>query len=145
MDLPELEIENLQEAVSIDLESLRSILLIAHPLCLQQPGTDHPTEIQDEVSCSIVDNREMSRVHGEFLGDPSTTDVITFPYGEIIVCAEVAKLEAGERGLPIEHELALYLIHGLLHLNGFDDRTPEARSRMHARQGEILQASIRNE
>jgi len=138
MPLPLLEIDNLQESVPLDLDRLRDLVETALPLCLEQPGSDHPIEIENAVACSIVDDAAMAAVHAQFLGDPTTTDVITFPYGEIIVCADVARREADARNLPLEHELSLYLIHGLLHLNGYNDKSPEAAARMHSRQTHIL-------
>jgi probable rRNA maturation factor len=80
----------------------------------------------------------MARVHVEFLGIEGPTDVITFPYGEILVCAEIAAENAKRYGNTLDDEVALYLIHGLLHLNGFDDLTEPAARQMRARQAKIL-------
>ena len=64
----------------------------------------------------------ISRVHGEFMGDASTTDVITFPYGEILICPAVAQERVHPHRLGLEDEVLLYALHGLLHLAGYDDR-----------------------
>jgi probable rRNA maturation factor len=80
----------------------------------------------------------MSKVHRDFLGIPGPTDVITFPYGEILVCAPVAATRAREFGHDTTTELALYIIHGLLHLSGLDDTTPAKARRMAATQEKIL-------
>jgi probable rRNA maturation factor len=53
----------------------------------------------------------------DFSGVPGATDAITFPYGEILVCAPVAALRAPEFSHTTTEELALYVIHGLLHLS----------------------------
>ena len=58
---------------------------------------------------------------------------------EIVVCAAVALDEAEARGIAPEDELALYLVHGALHLQGYDDHSPGDRRRMYAREAEILQ------
>ena len=72
----------------------------------------------------LVDRQTIGRVHGEFMGDFSPTDVITFPYGEILICPGVAREQAGDHGLGIQDEVLLYALHGLLHLAGYDDRKP---------------------
>lgn len=81
----------------------------------------------------------MAALHARFLGDPSPTDVITFPgdpladtAGEICVCADVARDYAAAHGHEFARELALYLVHGYLHLAGEDDTTAGARRRMRA-------------
>jgi probable rRNA maturation factor len=80
----------------------------------------------------------MAKVHRDFLNIQEATDVITFPYGEILVCAHIAAARAPEFGHSTTQELALYIIHGLLHLSGFDDlTTPEAQT-MAITQQEIL-------
>ena len=75
------------------------------------------------------------------------TDVITFPLsepgdpglsGELVVSAEMAVATAGESRADPLHELALYVVHGLLHLCGLDDLTPEAANAMRAGEGEAL-------
>ncbi len=85
----------------------------------------------------------MSRVHVDFLGIAGPTDVITFPYGEILVCAAIASGNAVRYGSSLDDELALYIIHGLLHLNGFDDLEPAPARRMRDRQAKILNMARR--
>ncbi len=66
------------------------------------------------------------------------TDVITFQHGEIFISVETAQRQAESFATSLEHELRLYLVHGLLHLHGFDDRDPDARRRMHSTQEKIV-------
>jgi probable rRNA maturation factor len=80
----------------------------------------------------------MARVHGDFLNDVSETDVITFPYGEILVCPAVARDRAADYGLEVEQEVLLYALHGLLHLTGYDDTTPELAKEMATAQTRLL-------
>lgn len=94
---------------------------------------------QGELSVSFLDEASLAQVHGDFLDDPTPTDVITFPGdpdhdfgGEILVSAERAVFMAQEHGLTFPEELSLYLIHGWLHLAGLDDREPEDREAMRA-------------
>lgn len=94
----------------------------------------------------FVSDRELARLHDESLGDPSPTDVLAFdlgesgagPAGEIYVSVARARAEARARGLAPEDELALYLVHGCLHLCGHDDREPRARARMRAAERAVL-------
>jgi probable rRNA maturation factor len=104
----------------------------------------------DEVSVVIVDDTEMGQLHERFLNDPLPTDVLTFEGdsgpdrrcldGEVVVCIDVALRQAAAAGRPVEHELLLYALHGLLHLSGYDDRTQSDYSAMHAREDELLTA-----
>ena len=87
----------------------------------------------DSVEVVLIDDAEIARVHGEFMDDPTPTDVITFPYGaagEVLVSVETAARQAAEFGQEFTRELALYLVHGLLHLCGYEDATDEGGRRM---------------
>jgi probable rRNA maturation factor len=76
------------------------------------------------IDVAIVNKKTSSKVHLDFMSIEGETDVITFPHGEIIICAEVARLQSIEHGEPLKKELFRYLVHGLLHLAGFDDIDP---------------------
>ena len=91
----------------------------------------------------LVDRATMAQVHDSFLGDPTETDVITFPYGEVLVCPAVAQDRAPEYGVKVEQEVLLYALHGLLHLAGYDDTTPKAAREMEAVQGDLLERVLR--
>ena len=91
-----------------------------------------------EIQFILVDRTTMARVHGDFLGDPTETDVITFPYGEIVVCPSVARDRAGDYGLKVDQEVLLYCLHGLLHLCGYDDKTPKLAKEMEVAQASLL-------
>jgi probable rRNA maturation factor len=90
------------------------------------------------VHFALVDRATMAQIHGQFLDDPTETDVITFPYGEILVCPAVAKDRAASYGLEIEQEVLLYCLHGLLHLIGYDDKTPKLAKEMAIAQTRLL-------
>jgi len=92
----------------------------------------------EEIEIVLVDRAAMAKVHGSFLGDPTETDVITFPYGEILVCPAVARDQAPVYGVEIESEILLYALHGLLHLAGYDDTTPAKARTMSAAQEKLL-------
>ena len=124
-----------------DLELLEEVIARALPLVWRHPG-DAPSVLPEleEVEISLLDDEAIASVHGDFLDDPTPTDVITFHHGEILVSAETAAREAAARGDTALRETALYVIHGLLHLHGHTDAEPGARAAMHAVQDRILQA-----
>ena len=101
-----------------------------------------------ELSVVFVGDEELCRMHAEHLDDPSRTDVITFdlgeegegPAGELYVSLDRARRVASERGVPLERELSLYLVHGALHLCGFDDHAEADRVRMRAAESAVLDA-----
>ena len=77
-------------------------------------------------------------VHGEFMDDPTPTDVITFHHGEILVSLDTARREGPTHGNSAAEETLLYIIHGLLHLNGHTDLREPDRTAMHREQETIL-------
>ena len=142
---PEIRIANRQRALRVDLARIRRIVRAALPLCLAERGPLPPVlQKLAKVEVAIVSPSAMSRAHLEFLGIEGPTDVITFPYGEIVVCAAIAFENAARYAAAPDDELALYIIHGLLHLNGFDDLTPARARNMRARQAKILKAARRS-
>ena len=90
-----------------------------------------------EVEVAVVSDAVIARVHRQFMNIPGATDVITFEHGEIVVSADTARAQAALHGHGIVEELALYVIHGLLHLNGYDDIAPRDRVKMHRVQDRI--------
>ncbi|MCG8584212.1 MAG: rRNA maturation RNase YbeY [Pirellulales bacterium] len=98
------------------------------------------------VSVAIVDDATIWRLNREYLEHDYPTDVLSFVLsqddqrleGEIIVSADTAEREAVEHGWSSESELLLYVVHGALHLVGYDDDSDENRQRMREREQEIL-------
>jgi probable rRNA maturation factor len=99
------------------------------------------------VSIVLVDDATSRRINRTYLGHDWPTDVISFPLsgpdepelsGELVISAEMARATAQEMGTEPWNELALYVVHGLLHLCGYDDSTEEDASRMHRREEQIL-------
>lgn len=109
------------------------------PALLATPkGPEHVLSTLEEVEVSIVDDETIGRVHAEFLNDPSATDVITFPYGEILVSSDTAARYAADHGLSARVELFRYIVHGLTHLHGYLDATPEQRAALFAVQEPLV-------
>ncbi|MBI2923342.1 MAG: rRNA maturation RNase YbeY [Planctomycetes bacterium] len=102
--------------------------------------------LEGPVEITVVDDRAIRAVNRDFLGHDRATDVCTFPagepglWGEILISAETAAREARRRGLPTARELALYAVHGVLHLRGLDDRTAAQRRAMRAAESMALEA-----
>ena len=90
------------------------------------------------VEISIVDDTSIAQVNGEFLNDPTPTDAITFPYGEILVSCDTAARYAAEHGIAPEEELFRYLVHGLVHLHGYLDYEPADREALFAVQEPLV-------
>ena len=126
-------------SVPYDHELLERLTEAAIPHCLALAKKNNAElAALGGVEISILGSRAMAKVHRDFLNIPGATDVITFPYGEILVCAHIAAARAPEFGHSTTEELALYIIHGLLHLSGFDDLTPAEAEKMAVAQQEIL-------
>lgn len=96
----------------------------------------HEGENCHEVAINFVTTERICDLHNQFFDDPSPTDCISFPLddadevnyrvlGEIFVCPETAIKYATENQLDPYEETTLYIIHGLLHLMGYDDLAPE--------------------
>jgi rRNA maturation RNase YbeY len=97
-----------------------------------------------DVSVLITINEAMATLNRSFRGTNGPTDVLSFPapptapgqIGDIAVSIDFARRQAEARGVPIEDEVAMLVIHGALHLAGFDDSTPEQRAEMLAHMNE---------
>lgn len=94
-----------------------------------------------EISLLLTDDAELAQLHADYFDDPTTTDVISFPLDEsveIAVNVECARREAQAHGHAIRAELALYIVHGILHACGYDDIAPADRMRMRETERAIL-------
>jgi probable rRNA maturation factor len=100
-----------------------------------------------DVHVSVVDDPAIRRLNARYLRRRATTDVLAFDLrapgpsrlmGEVIVCADTARRQARQAGVPVALELDLLVVHGLLHLAGWDDHEPREARLMHERAREIL-------
>jgi probable rRNA maturation factor len=94
-------------------------------------------------SILIVSDRKIASLHRQFMNESGPTDVITFQHGEIFVSAETARRNARRFGNALARELRLYVVHGLLHLHGFDDRVEVSARKMRSVQRKILARASR--
>lgn len=139
--LPSLLWSNRQRAVKVDLPKIRRIVEVALPLCVGRPRRKGAV-LPAEVEITLLGEAAIAKVHGEFLEDPTPTDVITFEHGEILIGVPIAAANARKFRHPADHEVALCAIHGLLHLLGYDDLIEKEKVIMHARQEEILKMAL---
>jgi probable rRNA maturation factor len=143
MSLPALNIANRQRRQPAHLKLWRKFAELALPQCLAAcKSDDAPLRHLQEIDIVFVSDRTIARIHGEFLNDPTPTDVITFHHGETIISLDAARRQCEQNGLSYEHEAALYIIHGLLHLAGWDDHEAAEADTMHALQDRILAEAI---
>ena len=94
-----------------------------------------------EVSLLLTDDEEIARIHAEFCNDPTPTDVLSFAIDEsvdVVVSVECARRQARALGNTIRAEIALYVVHGILHACGYDDHDARDRSRMRDAERAIL-------
>lgn len=120
------------------LDWLEAAALRALPEALARGAAGCPLGGVAALDVALLDDAAMGAVHGRFLHDPEPTDVITFDHGEILIGVETARRQAAEHGEPLPRELLRYLVHGLLHLAGHDDREEPARAVMERLQEELV-------
>ena len=109
---------------------------------------------QAEIGVILVDDRRIAAVHRRWLGLAGPTDVITFDLsagnagppeagvlaGDIVVSTETARRMARAVGWTPRQELAYYIVHGVLHLTGYNDHTAADRRQMRARERAVMKA-----
>lgn len=94
----------------------------------------------------LVGDAQIARLNRQFHATAGPTDILTFDYGaeaELIISVETAWRHARRYRSAFRRELALYVIHGILHLSGYDDRTPRQRARMRVAERRLLDAVTR--
>lgn len=96
-----------------------------------------------EICVYFVSEKRITKLHAEFFDDPTPTDCITFPLdsetlGEIFVCPKAAIEYCKKKGGDPLTETALYIVHGILHLLGFDDLEPKKRRDMRKKEKKCM-------
>ncbi len=111
-----------------------------------------------ELSILLVDEDTMSAYHQKYLGEPGPTDVLSFPMdelrppadddeeapegllGDIVLCPAVTGRQATEHGRSADEEAEYLLVHGLLHLLGYDHAEAEEKAEMFGLKDKLLQS-----
>jgi probable rRNA maturation factor len=139
------------------LELAGSAILSAERLCEVAAAALHHEGAGGEVTLVITDDKGIRELNRDFLGEDVPTDVLAFsaqeavqPFvvapeaggylGDVIVSYPRAAAQAEEYGHPVERELDLLIVHGLLHLLGYDHATEAEKDVMWARQEAILRS-----
>src|SRR5713101_1934604 len=136
-------VRNLQRNVPVDVVDLGKFARNALQLCLRLPHKEKTELVQlPAISVLIVSDRKIASLHQQFMNESGPTDVITFQHGEIFISAESARRNARRFGNALTRELCLYIVHGLLHLHGFDDREEAKARKMRTVQRKILEEAI---
>lgn len=131
-------VANLQRRVPVSTRRLRATAQAALGALGRADG---------QVHVSVVDDPAIRRLNARYLRKRASTDVLAFDLrapgpsdliGEVIVCADAARRQAKRAGVPVALELDLLVVHGLLHLAGWDDHEPREARLMHERERDIL-------
>jgi probable rRNA maturation factor len=133
------ELFNRQRRHAIDVARLQKVaeeaFLVASNFA--GPGSAALRELS-ALEVSLVSDRTIAGLHQRFLQVRGPTDVITFDHGEVIVSVTTAARQAESQAEPLERELARYIIHGFLHLNGYLDEVAADAAEMWRIQERVL-------
>lgn len=136
-----ISLRNLQRARRLNLAALRKSTEQAVELVgkLRRKKVSALDRLE-EILVVLISDRRMAQLHQRFLHQSGPTDVITFDHGEIFISVDTAQRNARRFGTSLQREIELYVIHGLLHLRGFDDRSLRDAKQMDRVQRRILDA-----
>lgn len=142
--VPKISVRNLQRKVPVDVADLEKFGRKALELCLRVPRKKKTDLMQlPQISVFIISDPRMASLHRQFMNESGPTDVMTFQHGEIFISAETARRNARRFVNTVARELRLYVVHGLLHLHGFDDRDEASARKMQIVQRKILAQASR--
>ena len=155
----DITVKNFQSSIPVSISKIKSA---ARKVVVELNGRGLINQTPTDISIVFVGSRRMRTINKKYLGHDYVTDVITFslggetpplrkgsvgaglpgPMAEIIICPKIAKQNAKAYGVPVAQELLLYVIHGLLHLAGYDDHTPQDIKQMRLKEKELLEKLI---
>jgi probable rRNA maturation factor len=113
------------------------------------------SELIGNIHVAFVDKPESKRLNNEFADNNYATDVLSFVYetattkaelkipqakAEIVICTPIARAQAAEYGLSFQDEVALLLVHGLLHVLGLDHQDDSQKTGFERTQNDIMNA-----
>lgn len=139
--------------IAVDVVDRQRVLRVGHRwlATIVRRALERQRVARAEICVLLLDDRGIARLHARWLGIAGPTDVITFDladatrpgglHGDIAVSAETAVRTARELGCRPRHELAYYVVHGLLHLTGYDDHEPADRRAMRARERLLMRSA----
>jgi probable rRNA maturation factor len=140
---PEIAVLNRQRKIPVKLATLQDFAEVTLRECLKlRRSQSTALAALKELSVVLVSDRRMAELHRRFLQEPGPTDVITFQHGEIFVSTETARRQARRFGTTPDHEMRLYIAHGLLHLHGFDDKDARSSAQMQRAQEKLVASTL---
>jgi probable rRNA maturation factor len=135
-----LVLRNRQRARPLNTKLLRKIV---RGLLVEELSND-----DFEIGISIIGEEAMTRMNEGYLRHKGSTDVITFDYtdanrpkcltGEVFVCLDEALAQAPRFRVTWQNEIVRYIVHGILHLSGYDDKTATARKKMKSQENRLM-------
>jgi probable rRNA maturation factor len=132
-------VRNRQRAIGLGVAALQRFAERALTLALSaEPNHTPIADFPQEVFVLLISDRRMALLHQRFMNEAGPTDVITFQHGEIFISIETARRQARRFGTSTVREIQLYIVHGILHLQGFNDRSAAQRVRMRAAETALL-------
>ena len=142
MTVPEITVRNIQRKTSLNINQLQKFAANAVKCCLQL-NKSRRTDLcrLRAIFVWLISDWRMSGLHRKFLGESGPTDVMTFQDGEIFISVETAGRYARTFGNSLIGEIKLDIVHGLLHLHGFDDKTPAGAKTMRNTEEKILRCA----
>src|SRR5437763_1092786 len=140
--IPRITVRNLQRTISVNVAELETFAGKAVQYCLQLQRRKR-TDLYNlrEVFIWLISDARMALLHRKFLGQSGPTDVLTFQHGEIFISVQTARRHARTFSNSLMCELNLYIVHGLLHLHGFDDQTTADARKMKTAQEKVLRCA----
>jgi rRNA maturation RNase YbeY len=140
--MTEVHLRNRQTCLPVDLRVFRQIALAA--IAQDRAGLPGRSPCRYHLGICLVTARVMTELNETYLRHQGPTDVMAFDYlqgeaasirergvhGDIFICADEALTQSTRYRTTWQAELVRYLVHGLLHLRGFEDNTPSARRAM---------------
>ena len=140
---PVVQIRNLQRTARLKLDLLQRFAERALAVCHRKYGrASAAKKMPYEIFVLLISDRRMASLHKRFLNQRGPTDVITFRHGEIFISVPTARRQAKRFGTSLIGEIQLYVVHGLLHLHGFNDVTTAERQRMRAAEATVMRHAV---
>ena len=128
-----INILNLQKKIPVGKLLLSKIRTVVRQTILSETVKESP-----EISVCLVDDKMMKRLNRKYFGKNTSTDVIAFNTGDIAVSTDTAAINSQVFKTTPPDELLLYVIHGTLHVLGYDDKTAGQRTVMENKSEKIL-------
>jgi probable rRNA maturation factor len=129
----------------IEVQFVTSRRGVPHPRTLREWAMSAITKVPYSLCIRVVGTKESRTLNREWRGKDKATNVLSFPYendgtlrGDLAICASVVAQEAKEQGKPLSAHWAHMVVHGVLHLQGYDHLRSRDAKQMEAREVAIL-------